>query len=84
MKLKKLMNCRTNMSFVDVGRGQKGMRKTLSHVTNLKNDASASKGSEVAQTGVNAWAVKTRMEKRFIRNRKLYQAQVQGKGDQHR
>jgi len=44
------------------------MRGTLCPVTSLRNDASASKGSEGAQTSVNAWAVRTHMKKRLIKN----------------
>lgn len=70
VKLKNLMKCRTKVCAVDVDKVRKRMRRPLCHVTNLKKGASASKGSEVAQTSVNAWAVKTHMEIFFYQEQK--------------
>ena len=68
LKMINVIKCITKMSAVDVEKEQKGMRRTLCPVTSLRNNASASKGSEGAETSVNAWAVRTHMEKRLIKN----------------
>lgn len=52
LKMRNVMKCITKMSAVDVDKERKRMRRTLCPVTSLRNDASASKGSEGAQTTV--------------------------------
>ena len=53
-------------------------------MTNLKKDASASRGLEDVLTTLTALVVKTHMEKKSIKCTRLEQAQVKEKGGQLR